>query len=88
MLAEPFDVVATLHLVQPDDIAKVCSGDNVAVFVEIDAPGVAPAFSEEFELFRQRVISPDPLLEFDAANVGGDRASLRTVQPAVRAPLK
>src|SRR5437870_2535245 len=35
---------------------------------------------------RDRMVAPDPLLELDAANTGGHRASLAAIEPAVRTP--
>ena len=86
VFAEAFDVVAALHLVQPDLLAEIGPRNDVAVLVEIEAPGVAAAFREQLELARERMIPPDALLKLNAANVRRHRAALRAVEPAVRAP--
>src|SRR6267154_4966538 len=86
VFAEAFDIVAALHLVQSDLLAEVCSRDDVAVLVEIESPGVAAPFGEQLELMRERMVTPDALLEFDSADVGRYRAALRTIKPAVRPP--
>src|SRR3989442_5237159 len=67
VFAEAFDIVAALHLVQPDLLAEVCSRDDVAVLVEIESPGVATPFGEQLELMGERMVTPDALLKFEAA---------------------
>src|SRR5689334_3390783 len=37
-------------------------------------------------MFTARVISPNALLELDAANVAGCRTAVHTIQPAIRSP--
>src|SRR5207249_2490153 len=76
MLVELLPVVAALHAMEEDVAAEVGAVEQVAVCVEIEAPGVAAAVGEQFELMRDRVIAPDALLEGDAVDLGGDRASL------------
>jgi hypothetical protein len=88
VLAEALDVVAALHLVQRDLPAPVGAGDDVAVAVEIESPGVAATLGKQLEFLGPRVIAPDALLEFAAANLRRHRAALGAVQPAVRAPLQ
>src|SRR5439155_2994577 len=83
VFAETFDIVAALHLVQPDLLAEIRSRDDVAVFVEIESPGVATPFGEQLELMRERMVTPDALLKFDAANMSRYRAPLSAVKPAV-----
>src|SRR5205823_4931796 len=65
---------------------EICPGDDIAVFVEVESPGVAAAFREQLELARDRMVAPDALLKLDAANVGRHSAPLRAVEPAVRPP--
>src|SRR5262249_30874893 len=65
VLAERLPVIAALHAVQHGEAAKVRAVKEVAMAVEVEAPGVAAALAEEFELVRERVIAPDALLKFD-----------------------
>ena len=46
----------------------------------------AASFCEQLELACDRMVAPDALLKFDAANVRRDRAAVRAVEPAVRPP--
>src|ERR1051325_5796450 len=46
VFAESLDIVAALHLMQADLLPKIGPGDDVAVFVEVESPGVAAAFGE------------------------------------------
>src|SRR5579875_30032 len=46
MLAKTFDVIAALYLMQHGEAAPVRAGEDLAVFVEIESPGVAAAFGE------------------------------------------
>src|ERR1043165_7908709 len=75
VFAEALDIVTALHLVQPDLFAEIRPGNEVAVLVEVDAPGVAATFGEHFKFVRHRMVSPDALLKFKAPNVGRHRAS-------------
>src|SRR5437870_3150177 len=86
VLAESFDVVASLHLVQSDLLAEIRSRDDVAVLVEIESPGITSPFGEKLELMRERMVTPDALLKFEFANVSRYRAALRAVKPAVWPP--
>ena len=86
VFAETFDIVAALHLVEPDLLAEIRSRDDVAVLVEIESPGVAAPFGEKLELMRERMVTPNALLKFEAANVSGYRAPLRAIEPAVGPP--
>ena len=86
MLAERLPVIASLDAVEHDEPADVGAGEELAVAVEVEAPHVAPALAEQLESLGRRVISPDALLELDAADLGRDRAPLKTVEPAVGPP--
>ena len=86
VLSERLPVVASLNAVKHDEAADVGAGEELAVAVEVEAPHVATALAEQLESLGRRMISPDTLLELDAPNLGGDGASLQTVEPAVRAP--
>src|SRR4051812_38783697 len=85
VLVEALDVVAPLHVVA-ERLGGVAAGEELAMAVEVDAPGVAAPLGEQLELPGPGVIAPDALLERDAADVGSDRAPLRPIQPAVRPP--
>ena len=84
VLAEAFVEVAALHRMH--EWAAVGRVVTLAVGVERDAVAVAAAFAEEFELARDRVIAPEALLEFDAADAARGRAAVDAVEPAVGAP--
>src|SRR5262249_46092698 len=86
VLAEQLPVVAALDAVQEDEAAVIGAVQQVAVAIEVEAPRVAAALTEQLEFPRPRMIAPDALLKLDAADVGRHRAALATVQPAVRAP--
>src|SRR5262249_37272711 len=88
VLAEVLEIIAALHLMQTGKAAPVGAGDEVAVRVEVHAPGVAAALGEQLELLRPWVITPDALLELDAPNLCRHRAALRPVKPAVWSPLQ
>ncbi len=83
---ELFRVIGPLKPVRHHVTAVVGAVEQIARFVEIEPPGVAAPFAEEFELVCQRVIPPHALLKVDPANVGRDVGPLRAVQPTVRAP--
>ena len=85
VLAEALDEIGSLHVVA-QRLERIAGGEQVAESIEIDAPGVAAPFREQLELIRPRMIAPDALLKADAANVGGDRAPLGAVEPAVGSP--
>src|SRR5436305_11348304 len=88
MLAEAFHVIRALDLMQKDRVAVIGAGDHMAMAIEIQPPGVAPALGEKFELSRDRMIAPDSLLKFNAPDVGRHRAALGTIQPAIWSPLE
>ena len=71
---------------QANFFAEVRARDDLAVLIEVQAPGVAAALTEQLEGARDRMITPDALLEFDPANVRIHRAAVRSVEPAVRSP--
>src|SRR5437660_303040 len=83
MLAKPLDVIAALD-VMAQRLGGVAAGEELAVPIEVDPPGVAAALGEQLELPGPWMIAPDALLKLDAANVGRHRAALRPVEPAVR----
>src|SRR5262249_40757246 len=85
VLAPALDVVASLD-VMAERLGGVAAREELAVPIEVDAPGVAAALGEQLELLCPRAIAPDALLELDAADVGRHRATLRAVEPAVGAP--
>src|SRR5687768_12625454 len=68
VFGEAFHIISALDLVQRDLFAPVRPGNDIAVLVEIEAPSVAPALGEQLEPARDRVVPPDPLLKFDAAD--------------------
>ncbi len=50
-------------------------------------PQVLPPLRlRQLEAFRRRMIAPNSLLEFDAADVGRHRAALVAIEPAIGAP--
>src|SRR4051794_37075926 len=59
---------------------------KLPVLVERQTVAVQPSLAEQFELLRDRMIPPTPLLKFDAANVAGRRAAVDPIQPAVWTP--
>src|SRR3989442_1072252 len=85
MFPKVFDIISALDLVE-HFVIKVGPGQNLAAFIEIQAPGIAPALGEQLKCFGPRVIAPNALLKLEVANVGGDRAALRAVKPTVRSP--
>src|SRR5712672_1872904 len=68
--------------------------DALAVFVKVDAPGIAGAFGEQFENVFGGMITPDTRVEAGAfavwragfADVGVSKNALATVEPAIGAP--
>ena len=85
MLGEALQVIPALDHVK-GDVGPVAAAEGVAGAIEVEAPGVASAFGEELKPPRTRVVSPDPLLKFGAANPCGDGASLCAIEPAVGPP--
>ena len=83
-----FLIIRSLHTVEHQIAAIVCSGQQVAMSIKIEPPHVCATFREQFELFCFRVVSPQPLLEFVPADVCRDIRTLRSIQPAVRSPDK
>src|SRR5439155_25831931 len=77
-----------LHPVKSNRVPEICAGDDVALLVEVESPCVAAAFGKELKLFRDRMIPPDALLKFDAANVRSDSAAVCAVEPTVWTPLQ
>src|SRR6266566_5994336 len=86
VFAKVLYIIAALHLVQQFALLEIRPRQDFAVFVKIQPPGITAAFGEQFELFRAGMITPDALLELDAANVRRHRAALRSVKPAIRSP--
>src|SRR5262249_2090226 len=88
VLAERFPVIAALDAVQHVKAAQVGAVEKLTCGVEIESPRIAAAFAEKLEALGGIVVTPDPLLKLDAANVRRDGASLTAVEPAVRSPGK
>src|SRR5206468_1654089 len=69
-------------------------GEELTVFVEVNAPGIAAAFSEHFEHVPGRMITPDASVHPLALSLGRARPtdvrraeySVATVEPAVGSP--
>ncbi len=85
VFAPALDVIAPLHVVA-EGFERVAAGEQVAVAIQVDAPGVAAPLGKQLEAFGRRVIAPDALLKLDAADVGRHGASLRAIEPAVGPP--
>src|SRR5205814_2311534 len=85
VLAKALDVIAALD-VMAERLGGVAAGEELAVAIEVDPPGVAAPFGEQLELPGDGVVAPDALLELDAADVGRHRAALRPIQPAIGSP--
>ena len=88
MLGKTFDIISALNLMKHSDIAVVSTSDDLTIFVEIEAPSIAPAFREEFEFFGNGVVAPDALLKFMASDFSCYSAALGAIKPAIWAPLK
>src|SRR5579884_2866914 len=81
MLGEALDVIGALHLMQHGHVAVVGAGDDVALAIEVEAPGVAAALGKQLEFVGDGMVAPNALLKLDAADVGRYGAALSTVQP-------
>src|SRR5258705_11457010 len=86
VFAEAFPIVTALHTMKHAVRAKVRGINEFAVLVEVQPPGIAAAFAKKFEAMTDRMVAPNALLEFDAANGRSNGAALAAVEPAVRAP--
>ena len=86
MFLKLFPQVSALHAMKHNVAANVGAVEQVAVPLEIQAPGVATTFTKKFKRFCHGVVTPHTLLKLDSANVGCDGTSLATVKPAVRSP--
>ena len=86
MLAERLPVIASLDAVEHDEPAHVGAGEELALAVEVEAPHIAPALTEQLEPLAHRVIAPYALLKLDAADPGRDGTTLQAVEPAVGPP--
>jgi hypothetical protein len=86
VLVELLPARGPLDPVQRDEAAEVGAREEVAGGVEVEPPHVPPAVAEELELAGNRMIPPDALLERLAFDMGGHRAPLQAVEPAVRPP--
>src|SRR5206468_4050193 len=86
VFAETLNIISALHLVQPDLLAEIGPGDDVPMFVEVEAPGIAAAFREQLELARDRMVTPDALLKLDAPDICRHGAPLRAVKPYILPP--
>src|SRR4051812_31125970 len=51
VLAKTFPVVTALDLMQQRIAADVGAGEQIAMAIEVESPGVAAALGEQFELF-------------------------------------
>ena len=88
----PLVAAALNDVVQVRDDAG--RAERLAVVVEVDAPRVARALGEDFELVPRRMIAPDAGVERHALVVGRARLAdarvrehaVAAVEPAVRAP--
>jgi len=49
VLAESFNVIAALDLMQHGETAPIGAGDDVAVGVEVETPGIAAALREQLK---------------------------------------
>src|SRR5262245_57265831 len=58
------------------------------VAVEVEAPRVTAAFAKQLESAADGMVTPDTLLELNAANVGGHGAALTAVEPAIGTPCE
>src|SRR5262249_6728391 len=84
MLAEAFVEVAALHAV--DERTAVRGVIHFAIRVERDAVAVGTALAEEFEFASDRVVTPQALLELEAANATGSGAAVHAIEPAIGTP--
>ena len=69
VLAEAFDVIGALDMVY-QGLDCVTPSKQVSEPIEVDSPGVAATFGKQLEFTGTRMISPDPLLEPNASNLG------------------
>src|SRR6266446_2530760 len=88
MFAETLPVISALNSMQMAIRTEVRAVNEFALTIEVQSPGVAAALAKKFELVRQRMITPDALLKFQATNVRRDGAALASVKPAVRPPCE
>ena len=94
MLAPAFDAVAALLVVHPAGRAVVRAREDPAFAIDFKAVGIAATFGVDFKDLTDRVEAPDTLafpadvLAALAADVARGRAAVRTVEPAVHAPLE
>src|SRR5258708_1270746 len=86
MFAETLPVISALNSMQMAIRTEVRAVNEFALTIEVQSPGVAAALAKKFELVRQRMITPDALLKFQATNVRRDGAALASVKPAIRSP--
>ena len=94
VFAPAFDAIAALLEVHATGLAAVGAGEDAALAVNVEAEGVAAAFGVDFEGLLLRMVAPDALalpfhiLGVRAADIAGGGAAIRTVEPAVHAPLQ
>src|SRR5262249_33337200 len=86
VLAELFPIIAALDAMQHREAADVGAVEQIAVAVKVEAPRVAPAFAEQLEAARERMVAPDALLKLHPLDMGGHGASLAAVKPTIRPP--
>src|SRR5262249_44328225 len=86
VLVELLPIIASLNAVQHDVAAEIRAVKEVAELIEVESPRVAAAVAEQLKFVGDGMVAPDALLEGDAVDLGGDRASLAAVEPAVGPP--
>src|ERR1041384_5981690 len=92
LTALPFDARAMDHVPEMRDHAHL--SPKLAVFIEINSPGIAAAFGENFEGVPSRMITPDagvhPLTlawcRAGTADMARTKNAMTTVKPAIRPP--
>src|SRR4051794_24062194 len=96
VLLEALAIVTALHVVKATCIAAIVPGEDAAQAINLDAKGVAAAFSEYFESLFFRMITPNVLADHGHRRtlVAGDRdfcrdgAAVCSIEPTVRAPAQ
>ena len=100
VLLETLPQIRSLHVVKAPRVAAVVPGEHAALRIEFHAESIAAAFGENFVAELRRMIAPDVLslgiedavgvatARRDDADVRGDGAALRGVEPAIRPPTQ
>src|SRR3954470_13471648 len=86
MFPKAFPIIATLYRMQHSVLAEIGGINQLSLIIEIQSPRVSTSFAEQFKSTRDRMISPDTLLKFNAANLRCDGAALASIKPAVWSP--